>query len=249
MKKILLSFIAAIALSQTSTATGSEYTQDNPLLVKCNNCYSNYDYELVAKNNSVRNEFVYVLVFNENSESLRTYRVFEIYEPQDPYLNRTTAYLVSTDQKHVDDFQAYLEFKSTGEVVTNDLDSDYNPQTPYDIFSSVNRALMDKYGLWYKSNVPNGTIIISTSKNGYKLLLVKVSTVGLTSEQFEILLVEDENGNIVDVMPTSNTDGSVSSTGGGYYFYSGTFGNYTICVSSDCGAPEGKVIIEEVEEE
>ncbi|HEY9031167.1 MAG TPA: hypothetical protein VIM93_07385 [Kangiella sp.] len=249
MKKILFSILAIVTLSHITAANASEYTQDNPKLIKCNNCYSNYDYELIAKNNSIKNEYVYVLIFNENSEALRTYRVFEVYEPQDPYLNMTRAFLVSTDQKHVDNFQAYLEFKSSGEVIVNNLDSDYDPNVPHGIFSSVNRALREKYGPWYKLNVPNGSLILATAKNGYKLLLVKVTTIGLTSEQFEILLVEDEDGEIVDVLPTSNTDGSVSSGSGGYYFYSGSFGNYTICVSSDCGAPEGKVIIKEVEEE
>lgn len=245
MKKFLFALLFLII---TSYANASEYTQENPKLVECKSCHSNYDYELIAKNYSERNQAVYVMVFNESTESLRTYRVFEIYEPQDPYLNMTRANLVSTDQKHIDDFQGYLALKSSESVPVLDLDRNYQTDNPYGIFRSVNRALKDKFGIFYK-RMQNGTMIYAQSKNEFKLLLVKVKTIGLTSEQFEVLLVEDEDGNIVDVMPTSNTDGTVSPSAGGSYFFSGPHGGYTICVSSDCGAPEGTVTVEEVEEE
>jgi hypothetical protein len=234
-------FAAGFLLFSVPSLAGT--TQTTAEILECNSCYTNFDFKQKAKENAVRNEVSFFLVYNSLSQQMKTVRTLNIYEPMDGIIF-TRATIITSFAEHQASFDLYVVSQQSGDIPSHieiDIDQNFYPSAPYDVFIPVNQYLLSQYGVFYKATVPISTVITVTTPDGTRVVLVKLSAITATPAQYLIALVLDEEGNIIDIVGGS----SMSNTGGGANGGGSTSitlpGGVLICFGECTGSP-GEVI-------
>lgn len=219
---VITLLFATTILSQKAEAGTSI---DKPTLIECNTCYTDYQFKQKALSVSVPNQVSYFVIYNKQAEIMKTIKTVYVFEPNDEYLNIKKAYLLTSSKEHLEYQESFLGWILGGNVyeANVEIDMNYDPSAPWDTFSYVNQELMSDYGIFYKVRVAYGAVITVTTNSGHTLVMVKQGAVEATSEQYEVLLVLDGNGNVVQVNATG-----VELSSGTYFFRVSGFGGYTL---------------------
>jgi len=179
---------------------------DNPILIECNYCYDNIDFTNLAKQNTGVNSIHYYLIFNTNSEILKTVYSFNNWEPE-VGINMNRSFIVTTLDENILNFTKYIDWIADGRPELTES-FDYPETGHYSSCCFYNDAgSIADYARWSRDQLRQNDafyvmkthlVEIKFSNGDIAFLLVlpggEIATVVLVLSENDTVLMQTNNG-------------------------------------------------------
>jgi len=209
-------------IGQASAGIGS---RNEPKLLECSSCYTNYDFTQVAKDDIKLNRAHYYFVYNLSTRTIKTVFAVSVFEPEPPRQIYKTSNIVTTTATHLAEFKEYLDWIDSGKqektLEMNYPSTGVNSASSWAEFSASHVNLVMQ--TWVLRNHNVGTLGVM----GYSLVEVTLSNGDVvvfavagyaSATSFPLLYIKKENGDIIVIgtngITISNVNGGAGSVGG-----------------------------------
>jgi len=188
-------------LSNQLFAEINDGTIDNPYHIRCDTCFSDSEYTTKATEATGRNQTRYYVIYNVDTQTLKTVFSFSLFEPE-LGLNRTTSRIVSTSAANQSEFQEFLNYLAT-QRFEKTFEYDYPATGPngapsWDAVSAAPSLVLQQTMSVVISKeayvTTDSLTIVTTFQDGGKVYMARIGD-PRSIAGYQILLVADAEGN------------------------------------------------------